>query len=253
MSGTIALASGLPSVQHTLEIDGTGQTITVDGGGASRVFLNFSGALTLNNLTVANGQTTSNGGGVFNNGILTVTDSTFVGNSTTPPAAPSTMEPRHAVRYQLHLFRQCSAAGGGDRQRSRRDRDQQHVLEQQCRDFRRRRGGAGRQHHASGYELDSGEQHRAQLRRAERWRRSATAATISPTMVRAASGAPLGANGDTIGDNVNAVAGDRRAAEQRRVDRHDRVAGDQPGGQRSSDCRLPADRSARRSAPRPGR
>jgi hypothetical protein len=62
LSGTIALASGLPSVQHTLEIDGTGQTITIDGGGAYRVFQNLSGVLTLNNLTIANGETTGNGG-----------------------------------------------------------------------------------------------------------------------------------------------------------------------------------------------
>src|ERR1700684_4063778 len=34
LSGTIALGSGLPSIQHTLEIDGTGQTVTIDGGGA---------------------------------------------------------------------------------------------------------------------------------------------------------------------------------------------------------------------------
>ncbi len=43
LSGTIALASALPSIQHTLEIDGTGQTITIDGGGANSVLLNFSG------------------------------------------------------------------------------------------------------------------------------------------------------------------------------------------------------------------
>ena len=81
LSGTIALASGLPSIQHTLEIDGTGQTITIDGGGASRVFLNFSGAVTLNDLTIANGHSTGNGGGIFNSGPLTITNSTFVGNS----------------------------------------------------------------------------------------------------------------------------------------------------------------------------
>jgi hypothetical protein len=81
LSGTIALGSGLPSIQHTLEIDGTGQTITIDGGGTSRVFQNFSGVVTLNNLTIANGHTTANGGGVFNSGPLTVTNSTFLGNS----------------------------------------------------------------------------------------------------------------------------------------------------------------------------
>jgi hypothetical protein len=83
LSGTIALVSGLPSIQHTLEIDGSGQTITVDGGGASRVFLNLAGSLTLNNLTIANGHSSADGGGVFNSGTLVVTNSTFVGNSGT--------------------------------------------------------------------------------------------------------------------------------------------------------------------------
>jgi hypothetical protein len=80
LSGTIALASGLPSIQHTIEIDGTGQTITIDGGGAHSIFVNFSGGLTLNNLTIGNGDTTGNGGGIFNSGTLTVTNSTMLGN-----------------------------------------------------------------------------------------------------------------------------------------------------------------------------
>src|SRR5260370_5589839 len=80
VSGTIALASELPAIQHVIEIDGTGQTISIDGGGSNRIFLNLSGALTLNNLTIANGDTAGNGGGVFNGGTLAVTNSTFFGN-----------------------------------------------------------------------------------------------------------------------------------------------------------------------------
>ncbi len=80
VSGTIALASGLPSIQNTVEIDGTGQTIAIDGGGASQVMQNFSGSLTLNNLTISNGDTTGIGGGISNSGTLTITNSTFVGN-----------------------------------------------------------------------------------------------------------------------------------------------------------------------------
>lgn len=82
VSGTIAVASTLPSLMNTVEIDGTGQTITIDGGGANSVFVNSSGALTiLNNLTISNAVTTGNGGGVLNNGNLTVTNSTFLDNS----------------------------------------------------------------------------------------------------------------------------------------------------------------------------
>ncbi len=80
VSGTIALASVLPSIQHTVEIDGTGQTIAIDGGGTSSIFQNFSGSLTLNNLTISNGDTTGSGGGIFNGGTLAATNSTFLGN-----------------------------------------------------------------------------------------------------------------------------------------------------------------------------
>jgi CSLREA domain-containing protein len=82
VSGKIAVASTLPSIANTVELDGTGQTIAIDGGGANPIFVNSSGALTtLNNLTISNGVTSGNGGGVLNNGNLTVTNSTFLGNS----------------------------------------------------------------------------------------------------------------------------------------------------------------------------
>jgi Cep192 domain 4 len=79
VSGTIALASGLPSIQNVVEIDGTGQTIAIDGGGTNQIVQN-SGSLTLNNLTISNGDTTGSGGGIFNSGTLVATNSTFLGN-----------------------------------------------------------------------------------------------------------------------------------------------------------------------------
>ena len=72
VSGTIAVASTLPSIANTVEIDGTGQTITIDGGGANSIFVNTSGALTLNNLTISNGVTTGDGGAVNNSGSVVV-------------------------------------------------------------------------------------------------------------------------------------------------------------------------------------
>ena len=81
LSGKITVASTLPSPTGVLEIDGTGQTIDIDGGSASRIFLNLTGTLTLNDLTISNGSSTGNGGGVLSNGDLTVTDSTFTGNN----------------------------------------------------------------------------------------------------------------------------------------------------------------------------
>src|ERR1039457_3302006 len=84
VSGTIMLGSGLPAIVNTLTIDGTGQTVTIDGAKLYGVLVVNSGAtLTLNDLTIAHGSSTSTGGGVYNGGTLTVTNSIFSDNSAT--------------------------------------------------------------------------------------------------------------------------------------------------------------------------
>ena len=85
VSGAITLGSALPSIGDAtgLAMDGTGQTVTISGNNAVRVMVIDVGAsLTLNNLTIANGNE-ANGGGIFNNGMLTITNSAFSGNSVT--------------------------------------------------------------------------------------------------------------------------------------------------------------------------
>jgi predicted outer membrane repeat protein len=85
VSGTITLGTnGLPEIQNTLTIDGSGQTITIDGASLYNVLVMNSGAtLALNKLTIANGnQQDGFGGGLLNiGGALTVTNSTFSGNT----------------------------------------------------------------------------------------------------------------------------------------------------------------------------
>ncbi|MCQ3936571.1 MAG: hypothetical protein DPW18_05935 [Chloroflexi bacterium] len=87
VSGIITLGSTLPNIvsgQGALTIDGSGQSITISGNNSVRVMsVNNSATLTLQNLTIANGNMGSGfGGGVFNNGgTLTVTNSTFSNNS----------------------------------------------------------------------------------------------------------------------------------------------------------------------------
>jgi hypothetical protein len=85
---TITLGSQLPTITDSagLTIDGGSANITVSGNNAVRVFevgtSTISGAkLTLNNLTVANGRAT-NGGGILNNSsnTLVVNNSTISGN-----------------------------------------------------------------------------------------------------------------------------------------------------------------------------
>src|SRR5689334_17671630 len=84
-SGTITLTSGGGGpivLSKDLTIDGGGQEVTISGGGSVQVFSVNSGvSLTLNQLTIANGRAIVAGGGILNNGTLTVTNSTFSGNS----------------------------------------------------------------------------------------------------------------------------------------------------------------------------
>ena len=82
---TITLGSQLRVTDSAgLTIDGGSANITVSGNNAVRVFdvLFADAKLTLNNLTVANGRG-AGGGGIYNNGTLTVTNSTLSGNSVT--------------------------------------------------------------------------------------------------------------------------------------------------------------------------
>jgi hypothetical protein len=87
ISGTITLASTLPNITAAggaLTIDGTGQTVTISGNNTVQVaYVDSGAALTLNNLTIANGSNSGfDGGGIYNNGgTLTITNSTFSGNS----------------------------------------------------------------------------------------------------------------------------------------------------------------------------
>ncbi|MBI1763870.1 MAG: right-handed parallel beta-helix repeat-containing protein, partial [Acidobacteria bacterium] len=82
VSGTITLASTLPPINNDLTIDGTGRSIIVSGNNSVQVMIVNSGkALTLLNLTIANGKCGCRGGGIVNFGTLTVTNSTFSGNS----------------------------------------------------------------------------------------------------------------------------------------------------------------------------
>src|SRR5260370_36675598 len=64
VSGTIALVQGtLPSIANALTIDGTGETITVDGASSFRVLSVSAGAtLNLNDLTISHGASAGSSG-----------------------------------------------------------------------------------------------------------------------------------------------------------------------------------------------
>jgi predicted outer membrane repeat protein len=88
-SGTITVPEIVISANTT--IDATGQSVTLSGNNANRLFCvpNTGTMLTLQNVTVTNGKPNANcgasngsvGGGIINFGILNLINSTVVGNS----------------------------------------------------------------------------------------------------------------------------------------------------------------------------
>ena len=81
LTGTITLASALPTINANLTIQGPGaDSLTISGNNAVTVFTINSGTVGISGLTIANGNSAS-GGGIFNQATLTVTNSTFSGNS----------------------------------------------------------------------------------------------------------------------------------------------------------------------------
>ena len=84
VTGTVPLASTLPQITDSfLTINGPASPgVAIDGHGTVQVMVVLSGAvLNLNKLTIANGFTHGYGGGLESLGTLTVTNSTFFGNS----------------------------------------------------------------------------------------------------------------------------------------------------------------------------
>jgi len=68
-------------IDKNITIDATGLDITIDAGGLSRVFSIAEGiTVTLIGLTITGGYVDDNGGGIFNQGTLTVIDCTITNN-----------------------------------------------------------------------------------------------------------------------------------------------------------------------------
>src|SRR5207244_10828267 len=79
-AATITVTS-TKTISADTTIDG-GSVITISGGNAVGVFSVNSGVtFTVENLTIANGHSTGSGGAIDNLGTLSVTNSTFSGNS----------------------------------------------------------------------------------------------------------------------------------------------------------------------------
>ena len=81
-SGTITLNSVLPTINTDVNLQGPGAAaLSVSGNNASRVlFVETAGVVEISGLTIKEASSTA-GGGIRNEGTLTITDSTFSGNS----------------------------------------------------------------------------------------------------------------------------------------------------------------------------
>src|SRR4030095_15690248 len=80
---TITLTTGELVVAKDVTINNnSGESISVNGNNASRVFsINSGKTAAIIGLTVSGGQTSGNGGGILNDGTLTVVNSTVTGNN----------------------------------------------------------------------------------------------------------------------------------------------------------------------------
>ncbi len=83
-SGAIPLTSTL-NITGSMTLDGSGQSVTLDGNNSVQVLSVDSGvSFTLNALTIAHGSgvvTDGGGGGIYNQGTLSISNSTVSGNS----------------------------------------------------------------------------------------------------------------------------------------------------------------------------
>ena len=120
VSGTIILTSTLPAIEHILKIDGTGQRITVDGANRYQVVaVKLGAALNLKSVTVANGYDSSSaGGGIQNQGRLSVTKTIFSGNNA-PEGGGIENEGTLAVIESAFVGNSATVIGGGIDNRGR--------------------------------------------------------------------------------------------------------------------------------------
>ncbi len=83
LTGTITLTSGAIAIAKNLTINGPGaSSLAVDGNANGAVFIVNSGETdTISGLTIQNGNVVGDGGGIFNNGTLTLQSDTITKNT----------------------------------------------------------------------------------------------------------------------------------------------------------------------------
>jgi hypothetical protein len=110
---TITLANTI-EVSQSVTLDGTGHTVTISGGGSTRVFTVNAGVnFTLNNLTIANGSATRGGGLLNNGGSIQLSNVTFRNNHATEAGGALANESGSVTALDCD-FKGNAVSGGSD-------------------------------------------------------------------------------------------------------------------------------------------
>ena len=112
---TITLTSEI-NLDKNLTMDGSGLNpgVEISGNLTSRIFyISFNSAVTLQSLTFKDGRNNSGGGAIYNDGNLTVIDSTFSNNSTTANGGAIHNNQGQTVNVSKSTFVNNSAQNGG--------------------------------------------------------------------------------------------------------------------------------------------
>ncbi len=81
LQADVTLAAALPDITSTMTIEGGAHTIDAAGGGFSVLHVTSNGNLTLNEATVTGADKAGTGGGIYNEGTVTLTKSIVSGNT----------------------------------------------------------------------------------------------------------------------------------------------------------------------------
>ncbi len=112
-NATITQSSALPHITEQVTIDGSGQNVTVSGATLYPVlFTESSAPLTLTALTIADGNTSFHGGGVYASGALTMTN-VLVQNSQSAQTGGGVVAVGAAHIAGSTIYSNTAASGGG--------------------------------------------------------------------------------------------------------------------------------------------
>ena len=113
--GTITLTSDLPAITDALIIDGLGATqVAVDGANSFSILYVDTGVdLTLDGVTIANGSSTDGAGMMLLGGTVTVTNSTFSGNTATGNGGAIYSSSNTDLTVSSSTFSNNTAGSGG--------------------------------------------------------------------------------------------------------------------------------------------